>query len=76
LERLDEEDILVYSEVFAEYLVDWLAHVGIEVHRIDEAHVMLFLAENLHHRYHRDKAVAEVLTTMAGDEEEGPFRER
>ena len=69
LEGLDEEEILVCSEVFAEHLVDGLAHIGIEVHWIDEVHVRVFLAEVLHRGNHRDKSVAEVLAAVAGDKD-------
>ena len=70
LQRLDEEEVAVLGEVFAEHLVDGLAHVGVEVHRIDEVYVGVFLAEVFHCRDHRDEAFAEVLATVAGDEDE------
>ena len=68
LEGLDEEEVAVLGEVFAEHLVDGLAHVGIEVHRIDEIHVGIFLAEVFHCRDHRDETFAEVLAAVAGDQ--------
>ena len=70
LQRFDEEEVAVLGEVFAEHLVDGLAYVGVEVHRIDEIDLGVFLAEVFHRRDHRDEAFTEVLATMAGDEDE------
>ena len=70
LEGLDEEEVAILGEVFAEHLVNGLAHVGVEVHRIDEVHVGVFLAEVFHRCDHRDEAFAEVLATVAGYQDE------
>ena len=48
--------------------MDGLAHVGVEVHRIDEIDLGVFLAEVFHRRDHRDESFAEVLSAVAGDE--------
>ena len=69
LERLDEEEVGA-REIFAEHLVDGLAHIGIEVHGIDEVHIGVFFAEVLHSRHHADEAFAEVLSSMAGNQDE------
>ena len=50
--------------------MDGLAHVGIEVHGVDEVYVGIFLREVFHCRHHTDETVAEVLATVAGDEHE------
>ena len=70
LQRLNEEEVAVLGEVFAEHFVDGLAHVGVEVHRIDEIDLGVFLAKVFHRRDHRDEAFAEVLSAVAGDEDE------
>ena len=69
LERFDEEEVGT-SEIFAKHLMDGLAHVGIEVHRIDEIHIRVLLAEVLHGRNHADKSFAKVLTAVASYEDE------
>ena len=68
LEGFDEEEVGT-SEVFAEHLVDRLAHVWIEVHRINEIHIGILLAQVLHGSHHADETFSEVLTAMAGDED-------
>lgn len=50
--------------------MDRLTHIRIKVHRIDEVHFGVFLAEILHGSHHADESFAEVLATMAGDEDE------
>ena len=69
LERLNEEEVGT-GEIIAKHLVDGLAHVGIEVHRIDKVHIGILLAEILHRSDHADESFSEVLTTVAGDEDE------
>ena len=69
LQGLDEEEIRP-REIFAEHLVDGLAHIGVEVHGIDEVHVGIFLAEVFHSGNHTDETFAEVFSSMAGDENE------
>ena len=69
LKRFDEEEVGA-REIFAEHLMDGLAHIGIEMHRIDKVHIRVFLTEVLHGRDHADEAVAEVLAAVAGDQDE------
>ncbi len=70
LEGLDEEEVFVCGEVFAEDLVDGFAHVGVEVHWVHEIHLWILLAKVFHGGDHGDESVAEVLAAMAGDEDE------
>lgn len=67
LEGFDKEEIWT-CEVFTEHLMDWLAHVWIEVHWIDEVNVWILLGDVLHGCHHADEAIAEVLASVAGDE--------
>ena len=60
LEGLDEEEVLSLTPALSQgegvhsrkHLMDGLAHVGVEVHRIDEIHVGVFLAQVFHRRDH------------------------
>ena len=52
--------------------MDGTAHVGVEVHRVDEIHSGVFLREMLDGAAHGDEAVAEVLAAVPGDEDEPP----
>lgn len=69
-EGLDEVHVAEVVEAFAEHFVDGAAHVGIEVHRVDEVDVGIFLCQALDGAAHADEAVAEVFAAVAGDEHE------
>ena len=68
LQRLDKEEILVCRQVFAKDLVNRLAHIGIQVHRINKIHIRILLRKILHRRHHADETFAEILPAMAGDQ--------
>ena len=69
LEWFNEEEVRT-GEVFAKHLMDWLAHVWIEVHWINEINIGIFLGEVLHSCYHANEAVTKVLASVACDEDE------
>ena len=69
LQGFDEEEVGA-REIIAKHLVDGLAHIRVEVHGVDEVHIGIFLAEVLHSCDHADEAVAEVLSSVAGDQDE------
>ena len=69
LQGLDEEEIGA-REVFAKHLVNGLAHIGVEVHGIDEIDIGILLGEILHGGDHADEAITEILATVAGDQDE------
>ena len=54
----------------SENLPNRFSHVGVEVHGVHEIHIGVLLAEVFHGGDHADEAVAKVLTTVAGDENE------
>ena len=68
--RLDEEHIAEVAKVVAEHFVYRPAYVGVEVHRIYEVNIGIFLREMLDGAAHGDEAVAEVLAAVSGDEHE------
>ena len=50
--------------------MDRLAHVGIEVHRVDKVHFWVFLAVVLHRGDHANETFTEKLSPMASDKNE------
>lgn len=50
--------------------MNWLTHIWVEVHWIYKVYLWILLTEVLHGGDHADEAVAEILTSMAGDEDE------
>ena len=67
LQGLDEEEVRS-RQIFAKDLVNGLAHIGIEVHGVDEVDIGVLLVEVFHGGDHGDEAFAEVLTAMAGNQ--------
>ena len=69
-ERFDEVHVAQVSEVGAEDVVDGAAHVGVEVHGVDEVHFGVAFGQRLDGTAHREEAFAEVFAAVSGDEHE------
>ena len=73
LERLDKEKVTQIAQILAKNLVDWLSHIGVEVHGINEINIGISFAEGLDGSADVKETIAKVLATMSGDENQTAF---
>ena len=55
-------------KILAEYLVNRLAHIRIQVHRIDKIHLRILPGQVLDSGTHMDESITEVLPAMTRDQ--------
>ena len=64
LQGLNEEEVGA-GQVFTKHMVNGLAHIGVEVHGVNEIYLRIFFAEVFHSCYHANETITKVLSAMA-----------